>query len=212
MLGQTMVSPRHKFLLGPRHKFLLAPGSQVMRASMAGCTACGAVGPASPTVDLGDKDILLELKTMMVLHTPDLAHQGEAWFTAPWSAKDWESFKAILAKLPGSATEKAKLVAHQTKAGAVALGMPPAGTVGFPSIYGIAALGDRLVTQGTMTYPSLAVAFPKLSEAGKAAAGGLKPGDPGVTAPSEASSLPLGWIAVGLGVVAIGAYFLLKKK
>lgn len=211
MLGQTMLSPRHKFLLGPRHKFLLAPGSQVMRSSMAGCSSCGAVGPASPTVDLGDKDILLELKTMMVLHTPDLAHQGEGWFTSAWSAKDWESFKGILAKLPGSATEKSKLVAYQTKSGVV-LGMPPAGTVGFPSIYGIAALGDRLVAQGTMTPSSLAVAFPKLTEAGKVAAASLKPGDAGVTAPSEASSLPLGWIAVGVGVVAIGAYFLLKKR
>ncbi len=211
MLGQTMLSPRHKFLLGPRHKFLLAPGSQVMRSSMAGCSACGAVGPASPVIDLGDKDVLLELKTMMVLHTPDLAHQGEAWFTSPWSSKDWESYKAILAKLPGSASAKTKLVAHQTSGGVV-LGMPPTGKIGFPSIYGIAALGDRLVTQGTMTYASLEVAFPRLSAAGKAAASGLKPGEAGVSAPSEASSLPLGWIAVGVGVAAIGAYLLLKKK
>lgn len=203
MIGQTMVLPA---VLSPRHKFLLAPTRPVMRSSYAG------VGALQPVVNLGDPDILLELKTMMTLHTPALAQQGEKWFASPWTKADWESYKGILAKLPGSASEKSKLVAYTTKDGGVALGMPPAGAVGFPSIFGISALGTRLITLGTMTNESLAVAFPKLTSAALATAASIKPGDPGVIAPSSGGgSVPTWAIAAGVGVLAVGAYLLLKK-
>jgi hypothetical protein len=211
MLGQTMVrpaaSPRHKFSLSPR----LRPTSTWLRPSVElQCETCG-LGAVAPVIDLGNADVLRELKTLMTLLTPSLAQQGEGWFTAGWSKGDWESYKVILAKLPGTATDKRKLVAYADKSGGIVLGMPPVGVTGFPSIWGIDAMGERLITLGTMTDASLAAAFPTLDAAGKAAATSTKPTEAGVTAPSSGGGIPMYVIVAGVGVLAIGAYLIFRK-
>lgn len=204
MIGQTMAEHR----LSPRQRFVLAQARPVMRSSYSG------LGAVQPVVNLGDADIMLELKTMMTILAPALAQQGDAWFNAPWKMADWAAYKTgILAKLPGSAAEKNKMVAYTTKDGGVALGMPPVERVGFPSIFGISAMGTRLTTQGFMTNESLGVAFPKLTTAALATAANLKPGDPGVIAPSSSgsSAIPTWAYVAGGGVLLVGAYLLLKK-
>lgn len=203
MIGQTMAEHR----LSPRQRFILAQARPAMR-QYAG------LGAVQPVVNLGDGDILRELKTMMTLLTPALAEQGEAWFQSPWKMADWAAYKiGILAKLPGSATEKSKFAAYTTKDGGVALGMPPVERVGFPSIFGISAMGTRLVTLGIMTNESLGMAFPKLTTAALATAANLKPGDPGVIAPSTSGggAIPTWAYVAGGGVLLVGAYLLLKK-
>jgi hypothetical protein len=156
---------------------------------------------------------MLELKSLMSLIAPTLI-QDEAWFQAPWSSGDWEGYKAIVSKLPGSADQKKKLLAYAS-GNAVLLGMPPAGTVGFPSIWGIQAMGARLIEQGIMSADSLQDAFPTLAAAGKAAPS-LPAGSAGVLPPVGPASGKKGispyWIAAGVGVVLVGGYFLLRKK
>lgn len=185
---------------------------------MRACGACslGAVG--STGVNLADGTIMLELKSLMSLIAPSLI-TTESWYNAPWSAADFEGYKGIVSKLPGSADAKKKLLAYVPASGGIAMGMPPAGTVGFPSVYGIEAMAARLIEQGIMTAASLADAFPTLTAAGKTAVAGLKSSaDPGVLAPSGAAGGKGGGgispylIAAGVGVVLVGGYFLLRKK
>ena len=210
MLGQDIIAPR-SMNLAPRFQGRMQR-APVQRPWL-GCATCG-LGAVGGAINLGDADILLELKTLMTILTPALGSQGEGWFTAPWSSSDWEAYKAILAKLPGSVSEKQKLVAYSGKSGIVLLGMPPTGTTGFPSIYGIAAMGNRLISNGIMTQESSKAAFPALTTAAAAAsASGLKAGDAGVTAPSSGggSSKTL-LIVAGVGVALVLGYVLLKKK
>ena len=95
----------------------------------------------------------------------------------------------------------------------VVLGMPPASTVGFPSIWGIAAMGNRLISNGAMTETGSKEAFPVLTAAAaKAVAGGLKAGDAGVTAPSAGGSSNTLLIVASVGVALVIGYVLLKKK
>jgi hypothetical protein len=207
MLGQTMLTPRMN--LAPRYH---ARAPHAVQRPWFECATCG-LGAVGGAINLGDPAVMVEIKTiMMMLGMTVPASAGNDWFNAPWSAANWEAYKAVLAKLPGSATEKTKLVAYQGKSGVV-LGMPPTGTVGFPSIYGIAAMGNRLISQGALTEASSKEAFPVLTAAANKAASGLKPGDAGVEAPGAGggSSNTL-LIVAGVGVALLVGYVLLKKK
>lgn len=211
MLGQSLAerpraaSPQHKFMLSPRAP---KPTPGWLRRGVS-CYSCGVGAAQSGVINLADPDILRELKTLMTLYNPDLAKQGEGWFTAAWSSSDFEAYKGILAKLPGSATDKKRLVAYQSGS-TVVLGMPPVGVVGFPSIWGIEAIGTRLVTLAIMSVELLAQAFPKLTAAGQAAATSVKPTEAGVAAPA-AKEFPWLIVAGVAGVALVGAYLLFRK-
>lgn len=176
------------------------------------------LGAASPTpLNLADPAVLKEVKFLMLMLAPELTKDA-SWLTSGWSQQASDAYKKIWQTKIASPSGLGKHdhIAH-TEGGVAKLGLSATSPFYYPSIYGIAAMGNAIVASGDMTAQQLQDASPALRAHGKMMMGQNPPVGAGVTPPRQdvAGSAKSGggmWIVGGLLVVGAAVVVLGRKS